>query len=136
MINNKQIGAIDLLAGLEIMALLIVRTLPAQAIAAITADQVPYRRQRLQSQVASAAVARLFRPAADLGQLQDPIILGQEHARSLLGHAQAAQADIVGSPLDEHGSKRVRHYRLKKRNVFANQLFLEANGVGRYDDAT
>ena len=98
-------------AGLEVEAVVVVAAVAAQAVAAVALDEVPDGRQRLEAEVAAAAVLRLPRPAADLVQLLRRLrVLDEQAAGALLGAAQAAQAEVVGAALDQDRGERLRHH--------------------------
>src|SRR5262249_55448003 len=129
MIDNKDVGVPQLSAGFEIETLLIVRAFPAQAIATVAFHKVPNGGQKVENQVATAAVISLPGPLIDGLELADGIGLGQQEAHPLAGASESAQADVIGPSLDQDGIEFDRHHFLKKRDVLVDELFLEADGM-------
>src|SRR5262249_11376360 len=68
-VDDEELGPGHGPAGAEVEAAGVVGAGAGQAVAAVALDQVPHGRQRLERQVAAAAVLRLPRPAADLLEL-------------------------------------------------------------------
>ena len=134
-VDDEDLGRVDAAAGFEVEAVGVVRALPAQAIAAVALDEIPHHRRRADRQVALGAIDRPPRPPADLHELVLRRRVGEEGARALLGHAQPALAQVVAPPFDERRPELVREDRLQERDVLAEQLLLQADGVGRDDDA-
>src|SRR5262249_23780341 len=130
----EKISAEHLLAGFEIVTSIVIRTLLTQAVAAVAMNEVPHNGQRLKTQIAAAAVARLLGPEADFVELQNRAVFREQHAHALLCHAQPAQADIVGTALDQDRAKGLRHHLLKKGNVLMDELLLQADRVGGNND--
>ena len=120
MVDDQQLGAEHLLAGLEIETFGVVGAGPTEAIAAVALHGVPNGRQRLKAEIAAAAFLGLPRPSADLLQLIGRARLGHEGAGALLRPCEAAQADIVGAAFDEQRREGLRHDFLEKRDVFLN----------------
>src|SRR5262249_37809714 len=116
-VDDQQVGPMHLPASFEIEAFRVVGTLPAEAVATIRLDEVPDARRRLKIEVALAAVLRLPRPLAEALELLDGDLLGQEHAHALLGATEAAQADVVGPPLDEDRAEVASHDVVQEGNV-------------------
>ncbi len=135
MIDNQQLRAEDAFASLEIKAFGVIGTAAAEAIAAVALDEIPQSRLRLKVQIAAAAVARGPRPSANLLQLLHRRRLDEQRAGALLRSAQPPQAEVIRAALDQRGVERLRHNALQKRNVFVDELFLQADGMRRDDDA-
>src|SRR5262249_42723154 len=123
-------------AGLEVEAFGIVGTLLAQAVARIALDKLPHRRKRTKLEVAAAAIVRFAGPAQQRVELIERALIGEERQAAFMGDLEAALADIVASPLDQEGGEFLGHHALQERNVLADELFLQADGVRRDDDAT
>ena len=101
-VDDQHVGPVNLPAGLVVEALVVVRALAAQAVAAVALHQVPDGGERLEAEVAAAAFGRTPGPAADVVQLIDGGVLDEQALHALLGAAQPAQADVVGPALDEY----------------------------------
>src|SRR5207244_9939589 len=114
MINDQEIGVVDAPASLKVEALLVLGAILAQAIVAVALDQVPYPGQRLKAQVAAAAVLGFCRPFADAQELLRLLLLAQQRANALPCHSQPAEAQIVGSALDQHGLEVLGHHLLEE----------------------
>ena len=69
MVDDQQVGRPDASAGLEVEALLVPRTVAAQAIAVLALHGVPDAGQRPEIEVGAGAVGRLVGPELDLAEL-------------------------------------------------------------------
>src|SRR5262245_52192555 len=134
-IDHEQIRLLHQLAGLEIEATLVICAILAEAVLRIAFDQVPYRADRAETQIAAAAVGRAPAPAAQVVELIERPRLAQQIDTALQGHAQSPLAQIVAPALDEQRQKRLCDDALQKRNVLADELFLQADRVRGNDDA-
>src|SRR5437763_1204909 len=69
LIDDQDVGPVNLPTSLVVEALVVVRALAAEAVAAVALHQVPDGGQRLEAQVAARAVGRLPGPTANLHEL-------------------------------------------------------------------
>ena len=134
MVDDDQVGPVCGLAGGEVEAVVVIRALPAEAIAAVRFHQIPDGRHWLQRQVGPAAVFRDAGPPADGDELIDRGVVREQRGHTLLGDAEAAAAEVIAPAFDEGRPEVEREFTLQKRNVFGDELFLQGDGVRGDDD--
>ena len=133
-VHDQHVRAEHLLAGRVVEAIPVARALAAQAVPAVALHQVPHALERLERQVALAPVPRLPGPAADLHELVDRARRVEQRVRLHLRRVEAAEAEVVAAALHQHRAEVERQRLLEERQVLADELFLEADGVRRDDD--
>ena len=68
-------------------------------------------------------------------QVVDFFLLGEETRRAFGGRVHSPQAEIIAAAFDQNGREFVGDDAAEEGQVFLEELFLEADGVGGDDDA-
>jgi hypothetical protein len=112
----------------------VVRAAGAQAVVALRHDLLPHLGARTHRQIGEAAVLRLLAPRQYLLQLLQQLVLDQLRALRLdLGGLAAAE--IVAASLDQRGAAGQPGALDQQRQILAEELLLQVDGVRRDDHA-
>ena len=110
------------------------RTAAAQAVAAVAGNFIPNLPERPKREIAERAVGRGFAPLADRTELLQLLILVEEALAAGEGQIESPQAEVIPPTFHEHCGEFARDHRVQKRQIFADELLLQTNGMRRDDD--
>ena len=135
MIDDQNVGIASPAAGFEVVAVVVRRTGPPQAVAMLALDFIPDTGSGTKAERSPAAIGRLLRPGDHLFEVE-MLGLGGEHRGSPIGRPlETPEADVVAPPLHQDRAELDRQHRVEKRDVLVDQLFLEGDRMRRDDDA-
>ena len=129
MINHQDVGTGGPSSGLMKEAAVKVKTLAATALICFAADLVPESALGKKRKILARAIIGLCCPFAYGIQLTNMFCV--KKARFSCGSLQAALTEIVGATLDQFNPELQARGPLQKRQVFADQLLLQVDRVGR-----
>ena len=118
--------------GLEVEAFVVVVALPAHAVAAFAGNFVPNPVHRSPIHVGKRSVVALLRPLADVLKLLEFLLVAKQGGSPFDRVFQPPPAEIVAPSLDQNGSEFQRDHAIQERQVLADQLLLQADGVSGY----
>ncbi len=133
-VDDQDVGRPHSLASLEVEAVAELGAFLAQAVAVLGGHGVPDGRGGPEVEVGPAPVLGPVRPELDLGELVEVLDLLESRPGTRRGGVKPPEADVVRPPFHQDGRELVRHDRPEERDVFLQELFLEADRVGRDDD--
>ena len=133
MVDDQDLGVLHPPPGFVVETLGVVRTGAAHAVAVVARYLVPDGRQGAEIEVGQRAVGRPFCPVAEPTELVEFFRLVEQPGGAAQGVLQPPQAQVVSPPLDQHGRELQRDHAVQQRDVLADQLLLQADGV-RGDD--
>ena len=70
----------------------------------------------------------------NLAKLLELLIVVEQALAACQRQVEPTQADVISPPLHQHGGKLARDHRVEQRQIFADELLLQTDGVRRDDD--
>ena len=132
-IDHQDLGMAHPPPGLVVEACGVGGTFAAHAVGAVAGHFVPHRGRRLVGEIGERAVGRVARPGLDLAELLVLFFLAEQARGPAQGVFHPPQAEVIAPALDQHGGELGGHHAPQERDVFGEQLLLEADRV-RGDD--
>jgi hypothetical protein len=130
MIDDQNIAALHAaLRGLP-EALVVEPAFFAEAVAVLGADLVPHVRLRQRGKISKGAIGRLIGPFFDGPQRFELPLVVEQVVLPLPRLLEAALAQVIAPPFNEHRRELVRVHRLDQRDVLVDQLLLKGDRVG------
>ena len=132
-VDHQDLGVAHPPPGLVVEACGVGGALAAHAVGAVAGHFFPDRGRRLVGEIGERAVAGLARPGLDLAELLVLFFFAEQARGPAQGIFHPPQAEVIPPALDQHGGELGRHHAPQQRQVFGQQLLLEADRV-RGDD--
>ena len=133
-VDHQQIAIPDPPSGLVIQAVVVGRAALPQAVAMVAANFVPDFALRAEFQRGQAAIGGDSRPLDQSRQLVDLGGVGEQRVGPLGGVLEPAETDVIPPSLDQHRRELKWQNGVEEREVAGDELFLQADGVGRDDN--
>ena len=128
-IDDQELGVGDPPPGAVVETVVVRGACPPHAIAMVAGHFVPHLATGRKSRSESEPSPVCFDQAPIAGDRRT-LLLGEQSRRAAQGILQPPQAEVIAAALGQHRGKLQRDDAGQERDVFIEQLLLEADGVG------
>ena len=135
MIDHQYLGMVDPSPGPVVETGVVRRTVSTHAVAAVASYLIPDRCSRPIFQIRFRAIGCLRTPLMEFADFIEFTFVIKQRVGTFAGILEPAQAQVVAASLDQHSREFTRDHTVEQRQVFPQQLFLQADRVGRDDNS-
>ena len=134
MIDHQYLGMVDPSPGPVVETGVVRRTVSSHAVAAVASYLIPDSCSGPILQIRLRAIGCLRAPLLEFADFIEFAFIIKQRVSTFAGILEPSQAQVVAASFDQHSREFTRDHTVEQRQVFPQQLFLQADRVGRDDN--